>query len=387
MSILDVDDPVFMQSEEISLFRDAIGKFLTDKATPNRVAKWRFEGQVEVDFWREAGKMGLLGVSVPKKYGGHGGDFRHDLVVVEQVEKHAVEGFAASLHNVIVTPYVVAHGTEAQKKRWLPKLSSGHSIGAIAMSEPNAGSDLQAIKTTAIKEGKGYRINGSKIWVSNGQISNFIIVVAKTNPSQGAKGTSLIVVEPDKVKGFERGKNLDKIGLSAQDTSELFFNDVWVPEENLLGGVEGRGFTQLMAELPKERLIIAYSGVIIMEKALETTIAYTKDRHVFAKPLIQFQNSQFKLADIKARATIAKVFINHCIERLLAGKLDATTAAIAKLWITENEFDIVNECLQLHGGYGYMNESPIAQMFKNSRVQTIYGGSSEIMKVLIARSL
>jgi len=387
MSVLGVEDPAFMQDEEISLFRDAVGKFFEDKATPERIAKWRTDGQVEPAFWREAGEMGLLGVSVPEEYGGHGGDLRHDLVVIEQVQKHRVEGFAASLHNMVVTPYVQAHGTEEQKKKWLPGLVTGESISAIAMSEPGAGSDLQAIRTTAIKDGDGYRINGSKVWISNGQISNFIIVVAKTDPSQGAKGTSLIIVEPDKVGGFRRGKNLDKIGLTAQDTSELFFDDVWVPEENLLGGVEGRGFIQLMAELPKERLVIAYSGVVTMEAALATTIEYTKERKVFGKTLIEFQNTQFKLADVKARATVAKVFLNHCIEQLLAGKLDLTTAAIAKLWITENEFDIVNECLQLHGGYGYVNDYPIAQMFKNSRVQTIYGGSSEIMKLLISRSL
>ena len=387
MSILGVDDPAFMQDEEISLFRDAVGKFFEDKATPDRVAKWRADGQVEPTFWREAGEMGLLGVSVPEEYGGHGGDLRHDLVVIEQVQKHRVEGFAASLHNMIVAPYVQAHGTEAQKKKWLPGLVTGESISAIAMSEPGAGSDLQAIRTTATKDGDGYRINGSKVWISNGQISNFIIVVCKTDPTKGAKGTSLIIVEPDKVEGFRRGKNLDKIGLTAQDTSELFFDDVWVPEENLLGGVEGRGFLQLMAELPKERLVIAFAGVITMEAALATTIEYTKDRKVFGKTLIEFQNTQFKLAEVKAKAVIAKVYMNYCLAQLLHGKLDLTTAAIAKLWICESEFEIVNDCLQLHGGYGYVNDYPIAQMFKNSRVQTIYGGSSEIMKLLIARSL
>ncbi len=387
MSILGVTDPDFMQDEEISLFRDAVGKFFEDRATPERVAKWRADGMVEPAFWREAGEMGLLGVSVPEAYGGHGGDLRHDLVVIEQTQKHRVEGFAASLHNGIVIPYVLAHGTDAQKKKWLPGLVTGERIAAIAMSEPGAGSDLQSIRTSATKDGKGYRINGSKVWISNGQISNFIIVVAKTDPEEGAKGISLFIVETDKVQGFWRGKNLDKIGLAAQDTSELFFDDVWVPEECLLGGVEGRGFLQLMAELPKERLIIAFAGVITMEAALATTIEYTKNRKVFGQSLIEFQNTQFKLAEVKARATVAKVFMNHCVEQLLKGELDLTTAAIAKLWITENEFDIVNECLQLHGGYGYVNEYPIAHMFRNSRVQTIYGGSSEIMKVLIARSL
>ncbi len=387
MSILGVEDPDFMQDEQIAVFREAAGKFFKDRAKPERVAKWRDDGMVELAFWKEAGEMGLLGVSVPEEYGGHGGDFRHDLVVIEQLDRHNVDGFSASLHNVIVTPYIIAHGTEEQKKRWLPGMVSGESIGAIAMSEPGAGSDLQNIQTTAVKDGNGYRINGSKIWISNGQISNFIVVVVKTNPKLGAKGTSLLVVEPDKVEGFSRGRNLDKIGLDAQDTSELFFDNVWVPEENLLGGVEGRGFIQLMHELPRERLIIAYRGVITMEKALETTIEYTRDRKVFGKQLIEFQNSQFKLADIKARATIAKVFVNHCVGLVLEGKLDTTMASIAKLWITENEFDVVNECLQLHGGNGYINDYRISHMFRNSRVKTIYGGSSEIMKVLIARSL
>ena len=387
MSILGVEDPDFMQDEQIAVFREAAGKFFKDRAKPERVAKWRDDGMVELAFWKEAGEMGLLGVSVPEEYGGHGGDFRHDLVVIEQLDRHNVDGFSASLHNVIVTPYIIAHGTEEQKKRWLPGMVSGESIGAIAMSEPGAGSDLQNIQTTAVKDGNGYRINGSKIWISNGQISNFIVVVVKTDPKLGAKGTSLMVVEPDKVEGFSRGRNLDKIGLDAQDTSELFFDNVWVPEENLLGGVEGRGFIQLMHELPRERLIIAYRGVITMEKALETTIEYTRDRKVFGKQLIEFQNSQFKLADIKARATIAKVFVNHCVGLVLEGKLDTTMASIAKLWITENEFDVVNECLQLHGGNGYINDYRISHMFRNSRVKTIYGGSSEIMKVLIARSL
>ena len=387
MSILGVEDPDFMQDEQIAVFREAAGKFFKDRAKPERVAKWRDDGMVERAFWKEAGEMGLLGVSVPEEYGGHGGDFRHDLVVIEQLDRHNVDGFSASLHNVIVTPYIIAHGTEEQKKRWLPGMVSGESIGAIAMSEPGAGSDLQNIQTTAVKDGNGYRINGSKIWISNGQISNFIVVVVKTDPKLGAKGTSLMAVEPDKVEGFSRGRNLDKIGLDAQDTSELFFDNVWVPEENLLGGVEGRGFIQLMHELPRERLIIAYRGVITMEKALETTIEYTRDRKVFGKQLIEFQNSQFKLADIKARATIAKVFVNHCVGLVLEGKLDTTMASIAKLWITENEFDVVNECLQLHGGNGYINDYRISHMFRNSRVKTIYGGSSEIMKVLIARSL
>ncbi|WP_308909523.1 acyl-CoA dehydrogenase family protein [Pseudokordiimonas caeni] len=387
MSVLGIPDPEFMQDEEISMYRDAVGKFLDRHAPEKRVEKWREDGQVEREFWREAGEAGLLGVSVPAEYGGHGGDFRHDIVVVDQVARRGIEGFAASLHNVIITPYIQTHGTEEQKKRWLPKLVSGELVSAIAMSEPGAGSDLQSIRTTAIKEGNGYRLNGSKTFISNGQIADLIVVVAKTDPSQGAKGTSLLVIETEGLEGFSRGKKLDKIGLDAQDTSELFFDNVFVPADNLLGGVEGRGFYQLMAELPRERLIIAIGSVIVMEKAIETTLDYVKNRKAFGQTVFDFQNTQFKLAECKAKATVAKVFINDCVNKVLKGELDVTTASIAKMWSTETEWEIVDTCLQLHGGYGYINEYPIAKMFRNSRVQRIYGGSTEIMKLLIARSL
>lgn len=387
MSALDVPEPAFMQDEELRLYADSVSRFFDQKAPPKRIDKWREDGQVEVEFWREAGEAGLLGVSVPEEYGGHGGDFRHDLVVVEQIARKDVEGFAAQLHNIIVTPYVQFHGTEEQKHRWLPRLVTGELIAAIAMSEPGAGSDLQSIRTTALKSNGGYLINGSKTFISNGQISNFVVVVAKTDPTQGARGISLLIVETDKVTGFKRGKKLDKIGLEAQDTSELFFDDVWVPAENLLGGVEGKGFSQLMAELPRERLLMAISAVITMEKAIAATIEYTKLRKAFGQTIFEFQNTQFKLADAKAKATVAKVFVNDCIAKALTGELDVTTASIAKLWVTETEWQIVDDCLQLHGGYGYVNEYPIARMFRNSRIQRIYGGSSEIMKVIIARSL
>ncbi|HEX3914317.1 MAG TPA: acyl-CoA dehydrogenase family protein [Steroidobacteraceae bacterium] len=252
---------------------------------------------------------------------------------------------------------------------------------------PGAGFDLQAIRTTARRDGDGYRISGSKTFISNGQIADFIVVVAKTDPALGSRGVSLLIVETDQVQGFRRGRKLDKIGLDAQDTSELFFDDVWVPAENLLGTQEGKGFAQLMAELPRERLLIAIGAVITMEKALETTIEYVKNRKAFGQRVMDFQNTQFKLADAKAKATVAKVFINDCIERLLKGSLDATTAAIAKMWATETEWQIVDDCLQLHGGYGYVNDFPIARIFRDSRIARIYGGSTEIMKVIIARSL
>ena len=375
------DDP------ELTALAESAARFFEREALPERIARWREAGQVEREFWRQAGEAGLLGVSIPAQYGGAGGDFRHDVVLVEQVGRHGVEGFALSLHNVIILPYVLAHGTEEQKRRWLPKLCSGESVAAIAMSEPGAGSDLQAIRTTAIRDGNGYRINGAKTFISNGQIADFVILVAKTDPAAGGKGVSLLVVETDQAEGFRRGKALDKVGLDAQDTSELFFDDVWVPADNLLGTAEGQGFRQLMAELPRERLVIAVSSVITMEKAVAVTTEYVKERQAFGQRVFDFQNTQFKLAECKAKAEIARVYVDDCIARQLAGTLDLTSAAIAKLWVTDSEWQVVDECLQLHGGYGYVNDYPIARMWRNARVQRIYGGSNEIMKLLIARSL
>ncbi|MCW3835135.1 acyl-CoA dehydrogenase family protein [Sphingomonas canadensis] len=387
MAALDVPPPECMLDPEVQLLADAAARFFEREAPPGRVARWREAGQVERAFWRQAGEAGLLGASIPAEYGGGGGDFRHDVALVEQVGRHGVDGFALSLHNVIILPYVLAHGTEEQKRRWLPRLCSGELVSAIAMSEPGAGSDLQSIRTTALRDGNGYRINGAKTFISNGQIADFVIVVAKTDPAQGAKGVSLLVVETAQAEGFRRGKALDKIGLDAQDTSELFFDDVWVPADNLLGTAEGQGFRQLMAELPRERLVIAVGSVVTMEKAIDVTTEYVRQRKAFGQAVFDFQNTQFKLAECKAKATVAKVFVNDCIQRQMAGTLDLTTAAIAKYWVTDTEWQVLDECLQLHGGYGYINEYPIARMWRNARVQRIYGGSNEIMKVLIARSL
>lgn len=387
MPALDVPPPPCMRDPELEMLRDSAGKFFERNAPPERVARWREAGQVERDFWREAGAAGLLGAAIPAEYGGGGGDFRHDVTLVEAVAQHGVDGFALSLHNVVILPYILAHGTEEQKRRWLPKLCSGERVSAIAMSEPGAGSDLQSIRTTALKDGNGYRINGAKTFISNGQIADLIVVVAKTDPSQGGRGVSLLVVETDEVEGFRRGKALDKIGQDAQDTSELFFDDVWVPSENLLGIDEGKGFLQLMAELPRERLIIAVGSVQTMAKAIATTTEYVRERKAFGQAVLDFQNTQFKLAEAKAKATVAAVFVNDCIERQMAGTLDLTTAAIAKLWVTETEWEILDDCLQLHGGYGYINDYPIARLWRNARVQRLYGGTSEIMKVLIARTL
>ncbi|AOR80501.1 acyl-CoA dehydrogenase family protein [Novosphingobium resinovorum] len=387
MTALQVAIPDYMQDPELEMFADSVARFFQREAPPARVEQWREAGQVERDIWTKAGEAGLMGVSVPAEYGGAGGDFRHDIVIFQQLVRNDVDGFGLQLHNGIVVPYIVAHGTEEQKHRWLPRLCSGERITAIAMSEPGAGSDLAAIRTTAVRDNGGYRINGSKTFISNGQLADFVVVVARTDPALGNKGISLLVVETDEVEGFRRGKKLDKIGHDAQDTSELYFDDVWVPAENLLGGEEGRGFPQLMKELPKERLMMAINGVETMDMAIAATVEYTRSRKAFGQPIYDFQNTQFKLAECRAKAVVARRFVEDCVRRLLDGTLDGTTSAIAKMWVTDTECRIVDECLQLHGGYGYVNEYPIARMYRNSRVQRIYGGSNEIMKVIIARSL
>lgn len=387
MSVLNVPQPAFMEDEEIAIFADAVGKFYQQHAPQKRVEKWREDGQVERDFWREAGEAGLLGVSVPAEYGGHGGDFRHDLVVIDQQAKHGVDGFAASLHNTVILPYLVRHGTEEQKQKYLPRLVSGDLVSAIAMTEPGVGSDLQSITTTAIKDGNGYRISGSKTYISSGQIADFIIVVAKTDPNERAKGISLMLLETEGAEGFQRGRKLDKIGLDAADTSELFFDNVFVPAENVLGGVEGCGFYQLMGELPQERLIIAVGAINGIEKALDTTMDYVKNRKAFGQTIWDFQNTQFVMADLKARSTAARIFVNDCIARHLKGELDVATACMAKYWVTELQGEVVDKCLQFHGGAGFINDYPIARMYRDSRITRIFGGSNEVMKMVIARGM
>ncbi|MBO9557830.1 MAG: acyl-CoA dehydrogenase family protein [Caulobacter sp.] len=387
MGVLGVEKPAFMAEEDIAIFEDAVGKFFDEHAPEETVAKWRKNHCVDRDMWTKAGEAGLLGLSTPEAYGGAGGDYRHEVVLMEQLGLKGVDGFGVSLHNAIVMPYITHYGTEEQKQRWLPRLATGELVSAIAMTEPGAGSDLQAIKTTAKKVGSQYVLNGSKTFITNGQTANLIIVVAKTDPAAGARGTSLVVVETDGAEGFERGRNLDKLGQEAQDTSELFFNEVKVPTENLLGTDEGQGFFQLMGQLPQERLNIAVQGMATIERALELTIDYVKQRKAFGKAIIDFQNTQFVLAECKTEGTVARVFVNHCIEQHLAGKLDAATASMAKYWVSDLENKIVDRCLQLFGGFGFMNEYPIARMYRDSRVQRIYGGTNEIMKLLIARTL
>jgi acyl-CoA dehydrogenase len=374
-------------AEELAIFDSGIGGFLDQFATLDAVARWRRNGVVDRELWRRAGEAGILCPSMPVEYGGAGGDYRHEAAIVRQLVRRGLDGWSIPLHNGIVAPYILLYGNEHQKKTWLPRLASGELVGAIAMTEPGTGSDLQSIRTRAVREGALYKISGAKTFISSGQTANLIIVVAKTDPAAGGRGISLIVLETENATGFRRGRNLDKIGLEIADTSELSFDDVAVPRENLLGETEGQGFAQLMQQLPRERLIIAHECVSIIDYALEVTLDYVRDRKAFGNPIIEFQNTSFTLADAKTEATVTRVFVEHCTEKLLSGTLDASTASMAKLWASEAAQRIVDACLQLHGGYGYMNEYPIARLWKDVRVKRIYGGTSEIMKLLIARSL
>jgi acyl-CoA dehydrogenase len=387
MNVLGSPEPDFMKEEEIVLFSDSVAKWIDEHAPQEKFQQWIAESSVPRGLWNAAGEAGLLGLSLPEEDGGFGGDYRHEVVLMRQLGWKGADHFGISLHNAIVMPYIWHYGTAEQKARWLPRLKSGELVGAIAMTEPGAGSDLQGVKTTAVKQGDHYVLNGSKTFITNGQLANFIIVVAKTDPAEGAKGTSLICLETDGAEGFERGRNLHKIGMEANDTSELFFNDVKVPLENVIGDTEGQGFVQLMQQLPQERLNIAVQGVAAAERGLEATLAYVKERKAFGKRVIDFQNTQFKLAEIKTKLTVAKVFVDHCIGLHLKGQLDAATASMAKYWVTDIQGETIDEMLQLFGGYGYMTEYPIAQLYKDARVQRIYGGTNEIMKLLIARTL
>lgn len=373
-------------TEELDTFRDQFRKFLAKDLAPH-AETWRAQKLVDRSAWRALGEMGALLPSVPEAYGGLGTTFAYDAAVLDDLESTVPElTTGVSVHSAIVAHYILNYGSEEQKKRWLPRMASGEMVGAIAMTEPGTGSDLQAVKTTAKKQGNSYVINGQKTFITNGQAADLVIVVARTGVA-GAKGISLIVVETAGAEGYRRGRNLDKIGLHASDTSELFFDNVTVPPENLLGNEEGNGFVQLMQQLPQERLSLAIGAVASMERAVKITAEYTKERTAFGKPLIEFQNTAFTLAERKTEATIARVFVDWCVERLVAGDLDTVTASMAKWWCSQKQVETADECLQLHGGYGYMQEYPISRMFIDSRIQKIYGGTNEIMKVLIARSL
>jgi acyl-CoA dehydrogenase len=373
-------------TEELDVFRSQFRKFLARDLAPH-AEKWRQQKMVDRSAWRALGEMGALLTSVPEAYGGLGATFAYDAAVFEDLESVVPEALGGvSVSSGIVAHYILNYGSEEQKRRWLPGMARGELIGAIAMTEPGTGSDLQSVRTTARRQGDSYLINGQKTFITNGQTADLIIVVARTG-GLGAKGLSLIVVETAGNEGFRRGRNLDKIGLHASDTSELFFEDVVAPPENLLGGEEGKGFAQLMQQLPQERLIIAVGAVASMERAVKLTVDYTKERKAFGQPIIEFQNTAFKLAERKTEAMIARVFVDWCIERLVAGDLDAVTASMAKWWCTQKQVETADECLQLHGGYGYMQEYPISRMFVDARIQKIYGGTNEVMKLLIARSL
>ncbi|MEP7182275.1 MAG: acyl-CoA dehydrogenase family protein [Betaproteobacteria bacterium] len=373
------------EDAELESFRGTVRRFVTDVLAPREPA-WQAAHRVDAASWREMGAMGLLLCDVADEYGGSGGTFAHDCIVFEELAYAGVASFGKSVHN-ICAHYVVAYGTEEQKRRWLPLLASGELVGAIAMSEPSAGSDLQGIRTRAVKNGGEYVLSGSKTFITNGQVANLIMVVAKTDAAAGSKGISLVMVETDGLAGFRRGRTLDKIGMPGQDTSELFFDDCRVPADAVLGGAEGAGFAQMMNELPYERTIVALYGVAVMERAVRVTTDYARERRAFGKALMEMQNTRFKLAEAATIAHVGRVFIDSCIARYMAGTLDTATASMAKWWLTDMQCQVVDECLQLHGGYGYMLEYPIAQMYADSRVQRIYGGTNEIMKEIIARSL
>ena len=383
--ILNLPRPAWM-TEDVVLLDDTARRFIAAEYAPH-LEKWHEDHFYPREVWTKAGAAGLLCASMPEDYGGAGGTFAHEAVIDRQYALAGFDTFGAPLHSGIVAPYILHYGTEEQKKRWLPKLATGELIGAIAMSEPGTGSDLQGVRTTAKKSGNGYVLNGSKTFITNGQHANLIIVVAKTDASVGAKGVSLMVVETEDAPGFRRGRKLKKLGLDSADTSELFFDDVKLPAENLLGSEEGQGFAQLMNDLPRERLIVVVHAQAMIERALALTIEYVKQRQAFGKKIIEFQNTQFGLAECKSEATIARVFHDHCIERYLGGTLDTVTASMAKYWITDLQGKIIDRCLQFFGGYGYMEEFPISRMYRDARVMRIYAGTNEIMKLLIARSL
>lgn len=371
---------------EHEMFRDSFRKFLQEEAAPY-YEQWEKDGQVSRDFWRKAGQMGYLSPTVPEAYGGVEVDFRYNSVVAEEVSNFGFTGIGFGLHSDIAVPYIMAYGTEEQKQKYLPGCVNGDIITAIAMTEPGTGSDLQGVKTNAIlsDDGEHYILNGSKTFITNGQLADLVIVVAKTDPNAGSKGTSLFLVEADS-PGFVKGQNLHKIGMKAQDTSELFFQDVKVPKENLLG-TEGMGFIYLMQELPQERLSVSLTAVACAESILEQTVTYVKERKAFGKEIASFQNTQFKLAEMSANVTMARVFLDKCLELHINKELDAVTAAKLKLLTTDLQCDVVDECLQLHGGYGYMWEYPVARAYADARVQKIYAGTNEIMKLIIARAM
>ena len=371
--------------DELQLLRDAVARFADAEMVPLD-AQWRSQHHVGKDIWRRAGAQGFLCTDIPAEYGGMGGDFRHEAVIYEELNRRGLSGFGQGVHS-IAAHYLLNHGTTEQKQRLLPRLASGELIGAIGITEPGAGSDMKGIRTRAVRDGDHYVVNGSKIFISNGFLAGLVALVVRTSADPGSKSLSLLMVETDHLPGFKVGRVLDKMGLHAQDTSELFFDGARIPVANLLGGVEGQGMYQLMGDLPYERILIGVSGVAAMEGALAATLNYTKERRAFGQPIAEFQNTKFRLAELATIVRVARTFIDDCISRVAAGKLDTVTASMAKWWISDMQQQVLDQCVQLHGGYGYMNEYLVCRMFADSRVQRIYGGTNEIMKELIARSL
>jgi acyl-CoA dehydrogenase len=372
-------------TDELRMFRKSVRGFIQNEFAPHH-DRWREQHRPDAEAWIAAGRTGILLPDVPEEFGAGGGSFAHEAVVIEELARSGVQ-FGSNVHS-IVAHYILAYGNEEQKRKWLPSMARGEMVGAIAMTEPAAGSDLQGIKTTARREGDHYLVNGSKTFITNGSLAGIICLAVKTDPlAAGHKGMSLVVVEVANLSGYRVGRSLEKLGRQAQDTCELFFDDVRIPAANLLGSAEGKGFPQMMEQLSFERISIAAGAVATAEQAVAITTKYVKERKAFGKPLIDFQNTRFKLAECTTEAHIGRVFLDNCIARFIAGQLDPVTAAMSKYWLTDCECRIVDECLQLHGGYGYMTEYPIARMWADSRVERIYAGTNEIMKEVIGWSL
>jgi acyl-CoA dehydrogenase len=367
-------------------FRQTVRRFMERECVPHR-DEWQKAGRTPRELWLRAGEAGLLCTKVDSRFGGGGGDLYHALIIIEEQTRICFNELTFYLHSDIIAPYIELYGTDDQKARYLPRLATGEMVAAIAMTEPSAGSDLQAIRTTAREDGNGYLLNGQKVFISNGQVANLICVAAKTDPEAGAKGISLFLLETHEADGFIRGKNLNKIGCKAQDSSELFFDDVRLPPESLLGGSPGQGFAQLMLRLPEERLIMAMSAVANMEEAVEETARYVGEREAFGQPLSGFQNTRFKLAECKTKARLGRAYLEHSIDSFIEGRFDATQGAMIKWWTTQRQYEVADECLQLHGGYGYMSEYDISRRFADSRLGRIAGGTNEIMKDIIGRTL